>query len=70
MKSRKSEDRAGDSLSGNAQVRREIQSFVQALNTYPERFLKDPGISFEEHCSGLNQTGRMALKTAPRRRRA
>jgi hypothetical protein len=41
--------------SGNEQVRREIQSFLQALNSYPDRFARNPRISFEEHCSGLVQ---------------
>jgi hypothetical protein len=42
--------------SGNEQVRREIQSFLQALNSYPDRFARNPRISFEEHCSGLVQS--------------
>jgi len=50
-------------LSGNEQVRREIQSFLRALHSYPERFSKDPGITFEEYCSSL-----VALQTDPRRR--
>lgn len=51
-------------LSGNAQVRREMQSFLQALRSYPERFARDPRITFEEHCNGLAQTA----KAEPRRR--
>lgn len=38
---------------GNEQVRTEIQRFLQALDSYPDRFAKDPGVTFEEHCSSL-----------------
>ncbi len=41
--------------SGNEQVRREIQSFLQALHSYPDRFARNPRLSFEEHRSGLVQ---------------
>ncbi len=40
-------------LSGNEQVRREIQSFLHALKSYPDRFAKEPHITFEEHHGGL-----------------
>jgi hypothetical protein len=64
MKSKRRQARVGDQrLSGNEQVRREIQSFLRALHSYPERFSKDPGITFEEYCSSL-----VALQTDPRRR--
>jgi len=39
--------------SENAQVRREIQSFLEALHSYPERFAQDPRITFREHHVGL-----------------
>jgi hypothetical protein len=49
MKPARPRERAADlRLSGNDQVRREMQSFLRALHSYPERFSKDPGISFEE----------------------
>ena len=51
-------------LSDNEQVRREIQSFLQALDSYPERFANNPGITFEQHCTGLVATA----KAEPRRR--
>jgi len=55
MKSQRRQVRGvGDKrMSGNEQVRREIQSFLQALHSYPERFSQDPGITFEEHRSSL-----------------
>ena len=57
--------RAGRSpVTGNDQVRIEIQSFLQALRSYPERFARNPRLTFEEHCSGLAQTA----KAEPRRR--
>lgn len=36
-------------LSGNEQVRREIRSFLHALHSYPDRFVKNPDITFEQH---------------------
>ena len=34
------------------EVRREIDNFLLALNSYPERFADDPCLSFEEYlCS-------------------
>ena len=40
-------------LSNDEQVRVEIQTFLLALNSYPDRFSKDPKITFEKHCSSL-----------------
>jgi len=56
MKSKRRQVRAGDTRqSGNEQVRREIQSFLRALHSYPEHFSKNPELSFEEHCSAMFQ---------------
>ena len=44
-----------DQLSDNEHVRREMRIFLQALDSYPERFARNPGVSFEEYCSGLAQ---------------
>jgi hypothetical protein len=56
---------AGESrLTGNDHVRIEMQSFLQALRSYPERFARNPRLTFEEHRSGLVQTA----KAEPRRR--
>jgi hypothetical protein len=49
---------------GNEQVRKEMASFLRALHSYPERFARNPGLSFEEHRSALVRTG----KTESRRR--
>jgi len=51
-------------LTGNDHVRIEMQTFLQALRSYPERFARNPRITFAEHCSGLVQTA----KAEPRRR--
>lgn len=37
----------------NKQVRREIQRFLQALDSYPDRFARNPGITFEQHLWSL-----------------
>jgi hypothetical protein len=41
-----------------------MQIFLHALNSYPERFARDPRISFEEYCGGLVHRA----KTEPRTR--
>lgn len=54
MKSQARQISEGDKrLWSNEQVRREIQSFLRALESYPHRFARDPRISFEEHHDGL-----------------
>ncbi len=40
-------------MSGNQQVRNEIQIFLQALHSYPDRFARNPGITFDEYCRSL-----------------
>lgn len=49
----------------NAQVRREIENFLQALHSYPDRFARDPRVTFEEHHGAL-----VRAATAESRRRA
>ena len=66
MKAQNRDVHAGDRRRAeNAQVRREIQGFLQALDSYPERFAQDPSITFEEHhvClvrAGLSESRRRA----------
>jgi hypothetical protein len=31
------------------EAQREIQSFLQAIRTYPDRFAQEPHLSFEQH---------------------
>ena len=40
-------------MSRDEQVRSEIQSFLQALDSYPDRFSREPKISFEQHRRSL-----------------
>ena len=54
----------GNPLQAHEQVLIEIQTFLQALDSYPDRFSVNPSITFEEYCSGLVETA----KTDPRRR--
>jgi hypothetical protein len=39
----------------NRQAHMEIQSFLRALDSYPERFSREPDVSFEQHLSSLNK---------------
>ena len=48
----------------NEQVRREMQNFLRAIDSYPDRFARDPDISFDEHRSSLSE----AAAPAPSRR--
>jgi len=52
MKDRRAHRRR-EYLSGNEQVRIEIQAFLMALDSYPAHFAADPNITFEEHCVNL-----------------
>jgi hypothetical protein len=52
------------SFSGDEQVRFEIRSFLEALQSYPARATKEPGITFEQHLQGLVA----ASQAAPRPR--
>ena len=45
-------------VSGNEEACLEIQSFLEALNSYPESFARNPGVSFEQHHSGFRPVGR------------
>jgi hypothetical protein len=36
------------------QAEEEIDKFLQALNSYPARVAKEPGISFQEHLRSLS----------------
>jgi hypothetical protein len=35
------------------EVRREIDSFLRAINSYPDRFAREPCLSFEQHLSSI-----------------
>jgi hypothetical protein len=62
----------GESMLGSQplreeQVREEIESFLRALNSYPESFSQDPGISFEQHHSLIASEKAQVEKLASRR---
>ena len=52
------------SLSADEQVRLEIQSFLAALKSYPDRAAKESDITFEQHLYALVS----ARQAVPRRR--
>ena len=55
-------------MSGNEQVRVEMQTFLQALASYAERVAHDPRITFEEHHDSLMiPARRMSSKTSSTR---
>jgi hypothetical protein len=39
----------------NREARVEIQSFLQALDSYPTRFSREPEVSFEQHLTSLDK---------------
>lgn len=52
-------------MSGNEQVRVEIQTFLQALASYADRVASDPKVTFEEyHVSLMAPVGAASLPMA------
>ncbi len=55
MKIRKHQ--ATDSLASEAEreheVQREIDSFLRAVSSYPDRFAREPYLSFQQHLSSI-----------------
>ena len=49
-----------DVLECNQLAFEEFRKFVRAIESYPERFAKQPGISFQRHLSSLFATSRKA----------
>ena len=54
-------------MSGNDQVRVEMQAFLQALASYIDRVAHDPGLTFEELHLSLMAPAREAPSTSQRR---
>ena len=52
------------SVSADEQVRWEIQNFLEALKSYPDRAAKEPDVTFEQHLYTLVSPAR----PVPRRR--
>ena len=42
----------------NAQASEEIQKFLRALDSYPDRVAKEPGVSFRRHLFSLFKQSR------------
>lgn len=53
-------------MTGNEQVRVEMQTFLQALVSYVDRATHDPGITFEQHHVSL-MTPLRSFSTTQRR---
>jgi len=53
MKKIRSATRGNAKMSNNEQVLAEITSFLQAVDSYPDRFAQDPQITFEQHLCSL-----------------
>jgi hypothetical protein len=51
-------------------ARREIEHFKRAINSYADRFAREPHLSFEQHLYRLAATSRMATGTGENRRRS
>jgi hypothetical protein len=51
-KQRHAQPRA-DVLESNRLASEALQQFIRAIESYPERFAKEPGISFRRHLSSL-----------------
>lgn len=54
------------------EVEEEIQNFLHAVDSYPSRVAKEPGITFQQHLSsvlepGSDRAGRDRRYTRPRR---
>ena len=47
-------------MSGNEQVRVEMHTFLQALDSYPTCFATNPDITFDEHCVSLMALAQVA----------
>jgi hypothetical protein len=55
MKSKK-QDATGSRLTNAArehEVQREIDSFLRAISSYPDRFAREPYLSFQQHLSSI-----------------
>ena len=53
-------------MSGNEQVKVEMQVFLAALVSYPDRFAVNPRVSFEQHRVSLMAPGELTVFAARR----
>jgi hypothetical protein len=66
MKFHEPHGQSENGMSGNDQVRVEIEVFLQALSSYPARFAADPRMTFEEYRASLMPISRAAAAGAQR----
>ena len=66
MRAREPHRHSESRMSGNEQVRAEIEIFLQALDSYPARFAANPQITFEEHRASLMLPSRTTLASGQR----
>jgi hypothetical protein len=50
------------------EVRREIENFLRALSSYPDRFARDPYLSFEQHLFSIASANQPATAGEGRHR--
>ena len=53
-------------MRANQEAHQEMQNFLKALDSYPERFARNPGVSFAEHHSSLMPVKRNGFSRAGR----
>lgn len=62
MKSRKQRPMVGLSDAARDQeVQQEIDAFLQALSSYPDRFAREPYLSFEQYLCSITTSAQAAL---------
>lgn len=66
MKGREYRRRSISQMTGNEQVRVEMQTFLQALASYVDHAAHDPGLTFEEHHVSLMTPSRSSSTTQHR----
>lgn len=49
------------------QVRQEIEAFLQALSSYPDRFAREPYLSFEQHLFSITAAAQPPLEPVRRK---
>ena len=68
MMARVSRIRSMGKVQTNETARAEMQAFLAALASYPDRFAANPRISFEQHWGSLMMPARSASVEAPQSR--
>jgi hypothetical protein len=49
------------------EVKQEIENFLNALSSYPDRFAREPRLSFQEHLFDIETASQHVTATARRR---